>query len=98
MAVQYVGCAGKIAGYDVVIMGDAVSVYKDGVPIVTEHQVPNYGTSLLSLTERPGFRLGWACFDDDMEVLYFYDKDDNGFGYALNLSIQDYSEWGYAPF
>ncbi len=47
---------------------------------------------------RPGFRLGWGRFPDGAEVLYLYDRDDGGFGYAVNLTMPDCSEWGYAPF
>ena len=47
---------------------------------------------------RPGFRLGWGRFPDGAEVLYLYDRDDDNFGYAVNLTSPTCSEWGYAPF
>ena len=47
---------------------------------------------------RPGFRLGWGRFPDGAEVLYLYDRDDGGCGYAVNLTAPDCSEWGYTPF
>ena len=50
------------------------------------------------LAARPGFRLGWGRFPDGAEVLYLYDRDDGGFGYAVNLTAPGCSEWGYAPF
>ena len=62
-----------------------------------EHDVPNYGTSIGDIGRKPGFAVGWARFEDDMEVIYFYDKRDK-FGYALNLDVDYFSEWGYAPF
>jgi hypothetical protein len=43
-------------------------------------------------------RLGWRRFPDGAEVVYLYDKDDDGFGYALNLACDWSSEWGYSPF
>jgi hypothetical protein len=42
-------------------------------------------------------RCGWAKFPD-FEVIYIYDKGDENFGYAINLSDITCSEWGYAPF
>ncbi len=44
------------------------------------------------------FRLGWGRFPDDAEVIFLYDKGDDGFGYAINLDRPDGPEWGYAPF
>ena len=55
-------------------------------------------TAIGNLVARPGFRLGRGRFPDGAEVLYPYDRDDGGFGYAVNLTIPDCSEWGYAPF
>src|SRR5262249_3092321 len=88
---------GHVAGYSVIIGADRVAVTApDGRSLV--HDVPNYGTSMGQLVRRPGFKLGWARFPDDAEVLYFYDRDDDGFGYALNVDHPGCSEWGYAPF
>lgn len=42
-------------------------------------------------------RIGWAQFPD-FEVIYIYDRDDNYFGYGLNITDDTLSEWGYAPF
>ena len=90
------GTAGRVAGYDVLILADAV--------LVTDARgsrrfpVPDYGTSIGNLAARPGFRLGWGRVPDGAEVLYLYDRDDGGFGYAVNLTAPDCSEWGYAPF
>lgn len=88
---------GRINGYSVIIGADRIAVTTpDGWGMT--HSVPNYGTRIGDLAARPGFRTGWARFPDDAEVLYFYDRDDDGFGYALNVTNPDCSEWGYSPF
>src|SRR5690242_11639857 len=89
--------SGQINGYSVIIVDGHISVLApDGRTLF--HPVPNYGTSIDDLAARPGFRTGWARFPDDAEVLYFYDRGDDGFGYALNVDHPHCSEWGYAPF
>jgi hypothetical protein len=90
-----IGRGGHIAGYDVHIVRGTVIVHRDGE--VRRHEVPNFGTDILDLMDRPGARLGWGRFPDGAEVIYLYDVD-NGFGYALNLECDWCSEWGYAPF
>ena len=94
--VEKIGSAGRVAGDDVLILRDAVIVTDaDG----TRHfPVPDYGTAISDLAARSGFRLGWGRFPDGAEVLWLYDRDDGGFGYAVNLTAPDCSEWGYAPF
>ena len=93
---EKIGTAGHVAGYDVLVLADAVIVTDaDGA---RRFAVPDYGTRIGELGERPGFRLGWGRFPDGAEVLYLYDRDDAGFGYAVNLTMPDCSEWGYAPF
>lgn len=43
--------------------------------------------------------IGWASLGDgETEVVYVYDKSDGNFGYGLNITDDDCSEWGYAPF
>ncbi len=92
---EKIGTAGHVAGYDVLILADAV--------IVTDADgsrwfpVPNHGTSIGDLAARPGFRLGWGRFPDGAEVLSLYDRDDGGSGDAVNLTMPGCSEWGYAP-
>jgi hypothetical protein len=87
----------SIRGYSILIAADHIAVLTpDGHDFA--HPVPNYGTSIAQLAARPGFRVGWARFPDDAEVLYLYDRDDDGFGYALNVDYPDCSEWGYSPF
>jgi hypothetical protein len=43
----------------------------------------------------PRARVGWGRFPDGDEIIYLYDAN---FGYALNLTCDWCSEWGYAPF
>lgn len=94
---RYLGKGGHIAGHDVFIKADTIIVLTaDGRSVA--HPVPNYGTAIHDLARRSGFRLGWARMEDDAEILFFYDRDDDNFGYALNLNYEWCSEWGYAPF
>ena len=81
------GNAGHIAGYDVLVLADAV-VVSDA-----------HGTRIGAPAARPGFRIRRGRFPDWADVLHLYDIHDGGcFGYAVNLSMPDCSEWGYAPF
>ena len=93
---ENLGTAGRVAGYDVLILADAVIVADASGS--RRFPVPDYGTAIGDLAARPGFRLGWGRIPDGAEVLYLYDVGDGGFGYAVNLSMTDCSEWGYAPF
>ena len=93
---EQIGTAGHVAGYDVLILRDAVIVA--GADGSRRFPVPDYGTAIGELAARPGFRLGCGRFPDGAEDLYCYDRDDGGFGYAVNLTAPDCSEWGYAPF
>ncbi len=93
---EKIGTAGRVAGYDVLILADAVIV--TGADGSRRFTVPDYGASIGELAARPGFCLGWGRFPDGAEVLYLSDRDDGGFGYAVNLAAPDCSEWGYAPF
>ena len=95
---RLIGRGGHIAGYDVLITEDTIRVFCDGTSQLTPFSVPNYGTSIHELSQRCGFRLGWARMEDDAENLFFYDRDDDNFGFALNVSYPNCSEWGYAPF
>ena len=89
------GTAGHVAGYDVFILADIVLVTDAAGS--RRFPVPDHGTSIGELAARPGFRLGWGRFPDGAEVLSLYDEDDGGFGDAVNLTMPDCSEWGYAP-
>ena len=82
-----------IKDYDVIIAGDAVTVY-DVWKVVTKQQVNGLGAFVRRSKD---FKLGWAMLPD-CEVIYLYDKADNNYGYAVNLQFPSCSEWGYAPF
>jgi hypothetical protein len=47
--------------------------------------------------EARNLKLGWGRFPDGAEVVYLYDADDGGYGYAINLACDWCSEWGHAP-
>jgi hypothetical protein len=95
-----IGRAGQIdtpaRSYGLVILADHV-IATTGAGS-RRFEVPNYGTAIGKLAARPGFRIGWAQFADGTEVLDLYDRDDECFGYAINLDDPGCSEWGYAPF
>jgi hypothetical protein len=46
----------------------------------------------------PRARVGWGRFPDGDEIIFLYDANEGNFGYALNLTCDWCSEWGYAPF
>ncbi len=85
--------SGAIDGYDVLIVGDTVTVLREGT-VVTRQSARNLGRFVGAAKD---LRLGWAEFEE-FEVVYVYDKADDNFGYAVNLQIEPYSEWGVAPF
>jgi hypothetical protein len=93
-----IGRGGHIQGYDVIIADDMIFAIHESSKRHWAHTVPNFGTSMVELSRRPGFHVGWGRFPDDAEVLYFYDIDDACFGYAFNVDWEAGSEWGYAPF
>lgn len=98
--VTYVGRAGNVGAYDFIITPSdrIVIMWKEGRKSrKVVHQATNYGTSLSELMARPGARAGWAKFPGGEECLYFYDKGDDSFGYAYNVTYAE-GEWGYAPF
>ena len=89
-----VGVGGTINGYGVLVVGDEVLVERDGAE-VARRRVEGLGRFVVAARD---LRLGWGAFPDGAEVIYLYDAGDGGFGYALNISWADGSEWGYAPF
>jgi|GEM_PF-3170351 len=93
-AAKLLGVSGMIAGYEVVTLGDRLAVYRDEVCVGDE-----VVRGLAKFVARAGacIRLGFAR-TADFEIVYLYDKADENFGYALNLTAPDLSEWGYAPF
>jgi hypothetical protein len=94
---QFLGRAGHVAGWEFLIAPGDDILATNGDRVI-RHTPKNYGTSLLELMSRPTAAVGWARMPDDMEILFFYDKGDDNFGYALNLDVDYFSEWGYAPF
>jgi len=90
MTREFLGISGAVAGYEVAITGDRVLVFSDG-KCVRDHVADGLGR----FVRKPGrtIRLGWAR-TADYEIVHVYDKRD-GFGYALNLTVPDLSEWGY---
>lgn len=97
MAKLNIARGGHVAGWDVLVTPDHVILHRDGQ--TRHHDVPNYGTDIAQLMDRPGARIGWVRFPHGGdEVIYLHDADDDCFGYALNLDCAWCSEWGYAPF
>jgi hypothetical protein len=92
--VARVGIGGTVNGYGVLVLGDVVIVERGGAEVARE-RVDGLGRFA---TEARDLKLGWGQFPDGAEVIYLYDKGDDGFGYALNLDWPDGSEWGYSPF
>ena len=91
---QHLGTGSHIAGYDVFLSGDTVTVLNDD-GVVTRQTVAGLGAFVAKAKD---LRTGWGEFPDGMEVIYLYDRGDDNFGYAVNLQSEDFSEWGYAPF
>lgn len=90
------GVSGHVGRYDVFVRGDVVAVVEDtDEPRTARERVEGLGAWLAQVGD---LALGWAAFEDGMEVVYLYDKDDDLYGYAVNLDVPHFSEWGYAPF
>jgi hypothetical protein len=86
---------GHIHGYDVIMDGDRIIVLQDG-KIISARKIDGFAKFTQNAKE---LKIGWGQFEHDGdEVIYIYDKADDGFGYALNLDDHQCSEWGYAPF
>ncbi len=94
MELQRIATGSHIAGYDVFLAGDTVTVVDDD-GVVTRQTVAGLGAFVARAKQ---LRTGWGQFPDGMEVLYLYDRGDDNFGYAVNLHDESCSEWGYAPF
>lgn len=71
----------------------------EGFPPVKHIDVPCYDEEMDMATfiERPGIRIARGTFPDDARVVYIFDTDDSGFGYAFNIDQPEHSEWGFAP-
>jgi hypothetical protein len=85
-----VGTAGSFNGYSILVIGDTISVDRDGEEIA-RRTVVGLGKFVASVRD---LRLAWGQFPDDAEVIFVYDKADASFGYALNLARDWSSEWG----
>jgi hypothetical protein len=88
-----IGRTSFVARYTLFLSGDTVTVLDDE-GVVTRRTVAGLGAFV---TKAKTLRTGWGQFPDGMEVIYVYDRDDDNFGYALNLDAPECSEWGYAP-
>lgn len=64
----------------------------------TEQVARTYGEPrLLEFSVQPTVRQTLVNFSDNgYEVLYVHNEADDDFGYAINLDIPEFSEWGYA--
>lgn len=93
-ALEKVGIGGTVNGYSVLVVGLTVVVGRDGEEI-SRHTVDGLGSFAKAARD---LRLGWGQFPDAAEVIYLYDRDDDCYGFAINLDWPDGSEWGYAPF
>lgn len=89
------GISGHVGRYDVFIANDLAIIVEDvedGRHV--RREIEGLGEFV---QEAEAFRLGWGEFPD-FEVVYLYDRADDGFGYAVNLDSPRLSEWGFAPF
>ena len=95
-----IGLVAEIAEYAITILGDSVTVaYRDGDSersgeIVTTERM----TGLTRFVERAReLRVALAQFPD-FTVVYLFDLAQDGYGYAVNIQVPLFSEWGTAPY
>ena len=94
-----IGLVAEIAHYAITIVGDTVTVaYRDGDAeragqLVTTQHVPNLARFVERARE---LRVALAQFPD-FEVVYLFDLAQDGYGYAVNIQVPLFSEWGTAP-
>lgn len=86
------GLYGRIRTYEVVVLGDMIAVLVNGSPIAGK-TVAGLARFISSRT----VKLGWTR-TADFEIVHLYDPQDGNFGYALNVTAPDLSEWGYSYF
>lgn len=95
----------QIGPYDMVIMGDTVSVTDSRLPLDVDDQsswvLPETRVEGLAkhIAKGVAYKL---CAVEDMEVIYIIQRGERyGWSYAINLSEPIFSEWGscgiYAP-
>ena len=86
----------EIADYEITIVGDTVTVaYRDeerAGEVVTTQRVTNLARFVRRARE---LRVALAQFPD-FEVVYLFDLVQDGYGYAVNLQVPPFSEWGTA--
>ena len=85
--------------YLVQIVGDAIAVATTAAaeavgigPFALARRVEGLGAFVAGAGE---LRIGHAT-TADFELVYVYDRADGGFGYALNPTAPECSEWGHA--
>lgn len=94
-----IGLVAEIADYAITIVGDSVTVaYRDDDPerageLVTTRTVPHLARFVGHARE---LRVALAQFPD-FEVVYLFDLTQDGYGYAVNIQVPPFSEWGTAP-
>jgi hypothetical protein len=92
-----IGLVAEIADYQVTIVGDTVTVaYRDGEhasKLVTTQEVSHLAGFVTHARE---LRVALAQFPN-FEVVYLFDLARDGYGYAVNLQVPPFSEWGTAP-
>ncbi len=90
-----------IKNYCVTILGDEVAITDMNLPLYEDKALwaypPQHIKNIEKITRSRGFKVGYANVYD-MHVIYLYDSLDDNFGYAINLTVDYFSEWGYAPF
>jgi hypothetical protein len=72
----------------VLVLGDVATVTRGGAEVV-RREVEGLGGFVAAARD---LKLGWGVFPDGSEVIYVYDRADDGFGYALNLACDWCSE------
>lgn len=87
---------GAIKEYKLYIVGQEIEVWKEEELITMQAVRLGMFNFQDFLIKAKSIRIGWAQFPD-FEVIYLYDKADDNFGYAINLSDITCSEWGYCP-
>jgi hypothetical protein len=88
------GLVATIAGYEILIVGDTVVVSQtDDDRIVTTQRVAGLAQFVRAARE---LRVTLAAFPA-FEVVYIVDLAQQSYGYAVNVQVPAFSEWGYAP-
>ncbi len=94
-----IGLVAEIADYAITIVWETVIVaYRDGDversgELVTTQRVTGLARFVGRARE---LRVALAQFPD-FEVVYLFDLAQNGYGYAVNIQVPPFSEWGTAP-